>query len=250
MNTVSNYAMAARRHMHEYGTTAEQLAEIRVAASYHAQFNENAMYPDPVTIEEVVGSPTIADPLHLLDCCVVSDGAGALVVVSEHVREELDRACVEVLAGAEHIKHQNGGHVDLTYTGARHSGPDAFESAGLRPDDVDYVSIYDSFTITVLETLEDLGFCEKGGGGEFVEGGTLQAPDGDLPFNTDGGGLASNHPDRGGMLRTIETVRQLRGEANSEVQVEDPEVALVHGTGGDLSTRHASVTLLLGGEGR
>lgn len=250
MNIVSMYAMAARRHMHEFGTTSEQLAEIREAASHHAQFNENAKYPSPVSVDDVVNSRVIADPLHLYDCCMVSDGGGALVVVSEEVREQLDRECVEVLGEGEYIKHQNGGHIDLTYTGARHSGPAAFEDAGLEPDDVDYASIYDSFTITVLETIEDLGFCEKGEGGKFVEDGGLKAPDGKLPFNTDGGGLASNHPDRGGMLRTIEAVRQLRGETNPEVQVPDAEVALVHGTGGDISTRHASVTLLLGGESR
>ncbi len=250
MNIVSMYAMAAKRHMYEYGTTAEQLAEVRVAASHHAQFNEHAVYPDPVSVEDVIDSPVIADPLHLYDCCSVTDGGGAVVVVSEEIREQLDRECVEVLGEGEYIKHQNGGTIDITSTGARHSGPAAFEDAGLTPDDVDYASIYDSFTITVLETIEDLGFCEKGAGGEFVEDGALQAPDGELPVNTDGGGLASNHPDRGGMLRTIEAVRQLRGEATEEVQVPGAEVALVHGTGGDISTRHASVTLLLGGEGR
>jgi acetyl-CoA C-acetyltransferase len=248
MNIVSMYAMAAKRHMHEFGTTSEQLAEVREAASYHAQYNENAKYPNPVSVEEVVNSDYVAEPLHLYDCCMVSDGGGALVVVSEDVQEDLDRECVEVLGGGEYIKHQNGGEVDLTYTGARYSGPEAFKQAGLEPDEIDYASIYDSFTITVIETLEDLGFCKKGEGGEFVEDGALKSPDGKLPFNTDGGGLANNHPDRGGMIRTIEAVRQLRGEANSEVQVPDAEHALVHGTGGDISTRHASATLILGGE--
>ena len=248
LTTAGSYALAAQRHMHEFGTTSEQLAEIRVAASYHAQYNENALYRDPVTVEDVVESRVITDPLHLLDCCVISDGGGALVVVSESVREELDRECVEVVGHGEAPKHHDAGRIDLTYTGARDSGTRAFEEAGITPADIDYVSIYDSFTITVLITLEDLGFCEKGEGGSFVEGGTLQAPDGALPFNTDGGGLCSNHPgNRGGMTKVIEAVRQLRGETNPEVQV-DAEYALAHGTGGNIGTRHGSVTTILRGE--
>ncbi len=246
-STLSKYAVAARRHMHEYGTTSEQLAEVRVAASEHAQYNDHAMYRDPVTVEDVVSSRVVADPLHLLDCCVVSDGGGALVVVGDDVRDRLDRECVELLGHGEAVKHLDAGREDLTYTGAVDSGPRAFAEAGLSPEDVDYASIYDSFTITVLQTIEDLGFCAKGEGGSFVEGGTLRAPDGDLPFNTDGGGLCSNHPgNRGGMTKVIEAVRQLRGEANAPVQVEDCEVALAHGTGGSLGTRHGSVTTLLG----
>jgi acetyl-CoA C-acetyltransferase len=248
---VPMYALAAQRHMHEYGTTAEQLAEVRVAASEHAQYNEHAMFRDPVTVEDVVDSRMVSDPLHLLDCCVVSDGGGAVVVVSPEVADDLGRDCVSVLGHGEAVKHHEGGDIDLTYTGAVESGPEAFDEADLRPQDVDYASIYDSFTITVVETIEDLGFCEKGAGGEFVEGGTLLAPDGDLPFNTDGGGLCNNHPsNRGGMPKIIETVRQLRGEANPEVQVPDCEVGLAHGTGGSLGTRMTSSTLVLGGERR
>ncbi|WP_255197414.1 thiolase domain-containing protein [Halorarius litoreus] len=247
--TLAHYAMAARRHMAEFGTTSEQLAEVRVAAAHHAQYNEHARFQDPVTVEDVVGSRVVADPLHLMDCCVITDGGGALVVVSDAVREELDRECVEVLGHGEAIQHHDAGRIDLTRTGAVDSGRRAFAKAGLGPDDVDYVSIYDSFTITVVETLEDLGFCAKGEGGAFVEGGTLQAPDGDLPFNTDGGGLCSNHPNRGGMTKIIECVRQLRGEANPEVQV-DADVGIAHGTGGSIATRHGSVTLVLGGADR
>jgi acetyl-CoA C-acetyltransferase len=248
---VGLYAMAARRHTHEYGTTSEQLAEIRVAASQHAQYNEYALYPDPVTVNDVLDSPVVAEPLHLLDCCVISDGGGALVVVSEEVRQRLDRECVEVLGHGETLAHQDAGRIDVTRTGARKSGELAFAEAGVDRSDVDYVSLYDSFTITVLTALEDLGFCEKGEGGEFVEGGTLQAPDGDLPFNTDGGGLCSNHPgNRGGMTKTIEAVRQLRGEANPEVQVEDATVALAHGVGGSIATRHGASTLVLGSDDR
>ena len=247
---ISMYGMAARRHMHEYGTTPEQLAEVRVAASQHAQYNDHAMYQDPVTVKDVVGSKVVADPLHLLDCCVISDGGGALVVVSEDARAELDRECVEVLGHGESPSHYDAGRIDLTTTGAVQSGGRAFEEAGLGPEHVDYASIYDSFTITVLEAIEDLGFCAKGEGGKFVEGGTLQAPDGNLPFNTDGGGLCSNHPaNRGGMTKVIEAVRQLRGEANPEVQV-DADVAIAHGTGGSIATRHGAATVVLGGEDR
>lgn len=247
---IGDFALAARRHMHEYGTTSEQLAEIRVAASHHAQYNEHAMYRDPVTVEDVVESRMVADPLHLLDCCVVSDGGAALVVVSEDIHADLDRECVEVLGHGEGVKHHDAGRVDPTYTAARSSGPKAFDEAGIGPDDVDYASLYDAFTILVLQTLEDLGFCEKGEGGAFVEGGTLQAPDGELPFNTDGGGLCSWHPGRGGMTKMIEAVNQLRGEANPEVQVEDPEIAIAHAFGGNMTIRHATETLVLGREDR
>lgn len=248
--TIAKYAVAARRHMHEYGTTSEQLAEIRVAASQHAQYNENALYQDPVTIEDVIESRVVADPLHLLDCCVITDGGGALVVVSEEARAKLDRECVEVLGHGEAVKHLDAGRVDLTYSGAQQSGERAFSEARLGPEHVDYASIYDSFTITVLQTLEDLGFCEKGEGGTFVEGGTLQAPGGELPFNTDGGGLCSNHPgNRGGMTKVIEAVRQLRRETAPEVQI-NADIALAHGTGGSLGTRHGSVTTILGREDR
>jgi acetyl-CoA C-acetyltransferase len=248
--TLPLYALAARRHMHEYGTTSEQLAEIRVAASQHAQYNEHAMYRDPVTVKDVVESRPVADPLHLLDCCVVSDGAGAFVMVSDEVRQSLNRECVAVLGHGVAINHHDAGRVDVTRTAAQKSGPRAFARAGVEPADIDYASIYDSFTITVLQTLEDLGFCEKGAGGEFVEGGTLQSPHGALPFNTDGGGLCSNHPDRGGMTKIIEAVRQLRAETNPKVQVPDAEFALAHGTGGYLGTRHAGSTAILGRVGR
>ena len=241
------YAMAAMRHMHEYGTTSEQLAWIKVAASQHAQHNEHAMLRDVVTVEDVVNSPMIADPLHRLDCCVISDGGGALVVVSPEVSKSLGDRGVKVLGRGEAVKHLNGGKVDLTYTAARWSGPRAFAEAGLTPADMDYASIYDSFTITVLETLEDLGFCEKGQGGRFVSDGNLISGVGKLPFNTDGGGLCNNHPsNRGGMTKVLEAVRQLRGEAHPKVQVPDCRLALAHGTGGSISTRSASATLILG----
>ena len=247
---VGMYGMAAQRHMHEHGTTSEQLAEIRVAAAHHAQYNEHAMYREPVTVEDVVDSRMVSDPLHLLDCCVISDGGGAVIVVSEDVRSRLGRDCVEVLGFGEAVGHHDAGRIDLTRTAAERSGKRAFEDASLGPEDVDYASIYDSFTITVLEAIEDLGFCKKGAGGSFVEGGTLRAPDGELPFNTDGGGLCSNHPaNRGGMTKVIEAVRQLRGETSPEVQI-DADIALAHGTGGSIGTRHGAATVVLGGEDR
>ncbi|MDY7105324.1 MAG: thiolase domain-containing protein [Actinomycetota bacterium] len=246
---VANYALAARRHMHEFGTTSEQLAEIKVAASTHAQHNPNAFLRDVVTVEEVLESPMIADPLHRLDCCVITDGGGALVVVAPEVARDLERATATVLGSGTAVKHTDAGRIDLTHTGAVRSGPAAFAEAGVTPGDIDYASIYDSFTITVLQTIEDLGFCEKGKGGAFVADGALRAPHGRLPFNTDGGGLCNNHPaNRGGMTKVIEAVRQIRGEAHPAVQVPDCELALAHGTGGSLSTRMGSATLILGRE--
>jgi len=244
---VNQYAMAAARHMHEFGTTSEQLAWIKVAASHHAQHNKNAVLQNVVTVEDVVNSPMIADPLHRLDCCVISDGGGALIVVNPEVAKQLGERCVKVMGHGEAIKHLNGGRVDLTYTGARMSGPRAFQEAGISQNDIDYVSIYDSFTITVLESLEDLGFCEKGRGGAFVADGNLISGVGKLPFNTDGGGLCNNHPaNRGGMTKVIEAVRQLRGEAHPKVQVDDCTFALAHGTGGSIGTRMGSATVILG----
>ena len=240
------YAMCAMRHMYQYGTTSEQLAWIKVAASHHAQHNPQAMLREVVTVEEVVNSPMIADPLHRLDCCVISDGGGALVVVAPEVARSLKRPKVRLIGAGEASKNPSGGKIDLTYSGAVWSGPTAFAEAGIRPADIKYVSIYDSFTITVLITLEDLGFCEKGKGGAFVADGNLISRTGKLPFNTDGGGLCNNHPgNRGSMTKVIEAVRQLRGEAHPKVQVRNCDLALAHGTGGSLGSRHASATLIL-----
>jgi acetyl-CoA C-acetyltransferase len=241
------YAMAAKRHMHEFGTTAEQLAWIKVAASHHAQHNEHALLREVVTVRDVLDSPMIADPLHRLDCCVITDGGGALVIVGPEHAARIGSRCVKILGRGEAIKHLDGGRVDLTRTGAVRSGPIAFAEAGVTPADIDYASIYDSFTITVLITLEDLGFCEKGRGGAFVADGNLISGVGRLPFNTDGGGLCNNHPsNRGGMTKVIEAVRQLRGEAHPKVQVPDCRLALAHGTGGSIGTRMGSATVILG----
>jgi acetyl-CoA C-acetyltransferase len=240
------YAMCAQRHMYEYGTTSEQLAWIKVAASHHAQHNPHAMLRKVVTVEDVVNSPLVADPLHRLDCCVISDGGGALVVARPDIARKLNRPYVSIRGTGETIKHVNGGRIDLSYTGARSAGARAFEMAGVKPADIQYASIYDSFTITVLMQLEDLGFCERGQGGKFVMDGNLISGVGKLPFNTDGGGLCNNHPaNRGGITKVIEAVRQLRGEAHPAVQVPNCTLALAHGTGGSLGTRHGSATLVL-----
>ncbi|MDD1530430.1 thiolase domain-containing protein [Bradyrhizobium sp. WBOS7] len=240
------YGAAANRHMHEFGTTSEQLAWIKVAASHHAQHNPHAMLRNVVTVEDVLNSPMVADPLHRLDCCVISDGGGAIVLVAPEVARSLKRPVVSIRGAGEAIKHSAGGRIDLTYSGAVWSGPRAFEEAGVRPSDIQYASIYDSFTITVLMTLEDLGFCAKGQGGRFVADGNLISGHGKLPFNTDGGGLCNNHPgNRGGMTKVLEAVRQLRGEAHPAVQVPNCALALAHGTGGSLGTRHGSATVIL-----
>jgi len=246
-STHNTYGMCAMRHMYEYGTTSEQLAWIKVAASHHAQYNPHAMLRDVVTVEDVLASPMIADPLHRLDCCVVSDGGGALLVVSPEVAKSLKRPLVKIIGAAEAPKGPSGGlDLDLTYSGAVWSGPPAFAEAGVTPADIKYASIYDSFTITVLMQLEDLGFCKKGEGGRFVADGNLISGVGKLPFNTDGGGLCNNHPtNRGGITKVIEAVRQLRGEAHPKVQVPNCDIALAHGTGGSLGTRHGAATLIM-----
>ncbi|MGB6106123.1 MAG: thiolase domain-containing protein [Pusillimonas sp.] len=244
--TANLYAMCAMRHMHEYGTTSEQLAWIKVAASHHAQYNPNALLRDPVSVADVLNSPLIADPLHRLDCCVITDGAGALIVTRPEIAKTLRQPLVRVKGSGESVKHTMGGDLDLTYSGAAWSGRAAYEQAGVKPSDIKYASIYDSFTITVLIQLEDLGFCEKGMGGRFVSDGNLISGVGRLPFNTDGGGLCNNHPaNRGGMTKIIEAVRQLRGQAHPKVQVPHCDLALVQGTGGQLGTRHGSATLIL-----
>jgi acetyl-CoA C-acetyltransferase len=244
--TQNLYAMVAQRHMHEFGTTSEQLAWIKVAASHHAQHNPNAMLRKVVTVDDVVNSPMVSDPLHRLDCCVMSDGGGALIVARPEIARELKRPIVMVRGTGEAPKHGMGGRIDLTWSAAAWSGPRAFEEAGITPAQIQYASLYDSFTITVLMQLEDLGFCKKGEGGRFVMDGGLISGVGRLPFNTDGGGLCNNHPaNRGGVTKVIEAVRQLRGEAHPAVQVRDCTWALANGIGGALASRHTAGTLIL-----
>jgi len=244
--TVNMYGMCAMRHMYEYGTTSEQLAWIKVAASHHAQHNPHAMLRQVVTVTDVLDSPVIADPLHRLDCCVVSDGGGALVVTRPEIARDLERPIVRLIGAGEAAKGQSGGRIDLTHSAAAWSAADAFAEAGVTPADIRYASLYDSFTITVLIQLEDLCFCAKGDGGRFVADGNLISGVGRLPVNTDGGGLSNNHPaNRGGMTKVIEAVRQLRGEAHPAVQVKDCALALANGIGGQLGSRHGSATLIM-----
>ena len=190
LTTVGLYAMIAQRHMHLYGTTSEQLAEVAVAMRKHASMNPEALFRDPITVEDIVNSRMISSPLHLPDCCVITDGGGAVVVASPEVARNCRHTPVWVLGVGEAIAHQGAGKRDLMYIAAKQSHEPAFAMAGVTHQDIDMAMIYDSFTITVVETLEDLGFCEKGEGGQFVSGGRLQV-DSDmadkLPINTDGG---------------------------------------------------------------
>lgn len=241
--TVGSYAMVAQRHMHDYGTTSEQLAEIAVTMRQHASMNPAAKYRDPITVEDVLASRTISSPLHLLDCCIISDGGGALVVTSAERARDLKKKPVYILGTGETIRHVADGHRDFLEIAPAQSGRLAFERAGVERKDIDLAMVYDSFTITVLSTLENLGFCKRGEGGAFVQGGRLRF-DGELPCNTDGGGLSSNHPGMRGIFLVIEAAKQLRGECGPR-QVKDCNLALVHGTGGTLGTRHSGATLIL-----
>jgi acetyl-CoA acetyltransferase len=229
------YALIASRHMHEFGTTPEQLAEIAVAARRWAQLNPKAWSRDPITVDDVLGSRMICDPLHRLDCCLVTDGGGALVLTNKEHAAGAARQPIRVLGAAESQTHWLISQMpDLTVSAAARSGSEAFAIAGITPADVDVLEPYDSFTITVLMALEDLGFCGKGEGGAFVEGGRL-APGGALPALTSGGGLSYNHPGALGLLLLVEAVRQLRGEADQR-QVPNARIGVAHGVGGLFST--------------
>ncbi|KAA0889417.1 thiolase domain-containing protein [Pusillimonas sp. ANT_WB101] len=240
------YGMLTQRHMYEYGTTSAQLAAIKVAASHHAQYNEHAALRKVVTVDDVLNSPVISTPLHRLDCCVITDGGGALVVTSPEIARKLNRPHVRIMGTGETINTSRGGYFDSTQTGAAVTGKMAFEEAGVGVADIKYASIYDNFTIMVLMQLEDLGFCKKGEGGHFVAEGNLISGQGQLPFNTDGGGLCNNHPsNRGGMTKVIEAVRQLRGEAHPSVQVKDCDIAMASGPGLVVGVGHAHSTIIL-----
>jgi acetyl-CoA C-acetyltransferase len=241
---VGAYGMVAQRHMHEYGTTSEQLAEIAVTIRRHASLNPNAKYRDPITVEDVLASRVISSPLHLLDCCMISDGGGALVVTSAERARDLKKRPAYVLGAGVANRHNGIGQRDILDIAARQSGAKAFERAGVKHSDVDLCMIYDSFTITVLSTLENLGFCKLGEGGPFVQNGRIGLG-GELPVNLDGGGLSSNHPGMRGIFLVIEAVKQLRGESGDR-QVENARIALCHGTGGWLGIKHSGATLILG----
>ncbi|WP_016881623.1 MULTISPECIES: acetyl-CoA acetyltransferase [unclassified Rhodococcus (in: high G+C Gram-positive bacteria)] len=241
---VSKYAMAARRHMHQYGTTIEQLAEVAVSARFNAKDNEEAYYRDPITIDDVLDGPMIADPFTKLHCCIRSDGGAAAVLVAEDRVKDLRSEPVWVLGTGEATSHMlTSQWDDMTVGPASITGPLAFERAGLTPTDVDIAEVYDAFSYMLMLTMEDLGFCEKGEGGAFVEKGTLRLG-GELPTNTDGGGLSACHPGQRGLFLIVEAARQLRGECGPR-QVEDAKIACVSGTGGWFCS---SGTVLLGSE--
>ena len=249
---ISNYALVKMRHMYEYGTTDEQFAEISVATRAHAMRNPDAVKGmtdllfDPVSelsISDVVESRTIADPLHLLECCMVSDGGGALVIAAPEVARNCAKPPVWIIGAGEATKYrENGG--DITTGAGAQSAPIAFAEAQITPEEIDIAMIYDSFTITVAVCMEDLGFCNKGEIGDFVQGGRLHFESGEKPtLNTDGGGLSSNHPGMRGLFLLLESVRQLRGESSS--QVEGAQLAVAHGNGGNLGGTHTGGTVIL-----
>ncbi|NYT84483.1 thiolase [Pollutimonas harenae] len=240
LSPITSYALAAARHMHEYGTTRRQLAEVAVAARQWAQLNPEAMMRDPLSIEDVLDARMISDPLSIRDCCLVTDGAGAYVLVRSDRAKDMARKPVYVLGSATAVwNRQISSMHDLTTTAAAESGKRALEMAGVGISDIDVVQLYDAFTINTLLFLEDLGFCKKGEGGSFVESGAI-APGGRLPVNTNGGGLSCLHPGMYGIFLLIEAVRQLRGECDAR-QVDGAELALVHGNGGTLSSQSTAV---------
>ncbi|OJZ75983.1 thiolase [Mycobacterium paraffinicum] len=244
MLPISAYALAANRHMAIYGTTPEQLARIAVDTRRWAALNERAHLREVITVRDVLDSGFLAEPLHRLECCLVTDGAAALVVTSAERARDLAKPPAFVLGAASAASHAMISQMpDLTVTPGAVSGPAAFRAAGLTPADIDVVELYDSFTITVLLALEDLGFCSKGEGGPFVADGAL-GPGGTLPGQTSGGGIAYTHPGAFGAFLLVEATRQLRGECG-ERQVPEAKTAVAHGTGGVLS---ATSTVILGTE--
>lgn len=239
-NIVSNYALIAKRHMYEFGTTLEQLAEIAVATRMHAAFNPNVLDRSPLSIEAVVSAPRIADPLGRYDCCLVTDGGGAIIVTTEERARDLRQKPIYILASSTANTHWNVNQMpDLTTTAASVVGQEIFAKAGIGPEAIDTCQIYDSFTITVLMMLEGLGFCKRGEGGFMVADGRLR-PGGALPTNTDGGGLSACHPGMRGIFLLIEAVRQLRGQAG-DAQVSDARLALACGSGGIMSYISAAI---------
>ena len=236
------YAMAASRHMHEFGTTREQMAEVAVAARQWALLNPAAWEKKPLTVPEVLGARMISYPFTVRDICLVTDGGGAIVMTSPDRAKSLKKPPVYVLGVGSAITHANISSMpDLTVTGALESGRQAYAMAGLKPDDIDVLELYDAFTLNTILFLEDLGFCKKGEGGPFVSDGRI-APGGKLPVNTNGGGLSYCHPGMYGLFLLIEAVRQLRGECGAR-QVPGAEAAIAHGNGGVLSSQS---TVILG----
>jgi len=244
---INGYAMTAQLHIHEYGTTSEQLAEIAVTTRLHASLNPNAKYRDLLTVEDVLKSRVISTPLHLLDCCVVSDGGGAVVMTSAERARDLRKKPIYVMGSGEAMRHAAAGHRDLMDIATNDSARQVYERSGLTPKDIDMAMIYDSFTITVLMQLEALGFCKRGEGGAWVSGGRLRY-DGEFPLNTDGGGLSNNHPGMRGIFLLIEATRQLRGEGGPRQSKKPLRTAIASGIGGILGYRHAAATVILSNE--
>jgi acetyl-CoA acetyltransferase len=233
---IAKYGMSTIRHMHEYGTTIEELAEIAVSSRHNAGFNPDAYYRDPITIDDVQSGPMIADPFTKLHCCIRSDGGCAIVLAAEDRVPDTAKAPVWVLGTGQHVSHTTMSEwTDFTTGPAAISGPRAFAQAGVTPADIDLACVYDAFTFMLLVTIEDLGFCAKGEGGPFLSGGRMRLG-GELPVNPDGGGLSACHPGMRGLFLLVEATRQLRGEYAAtgapERQVADAELACVSGTGG------------------
>jgi acetyl-CoA acetyltransferase len=240
LRPISSYALAAARHMHQYGTTKRQLAEVAVAARLWAQLNPEAVARDPLDLDTVVNARLVSDPLGVRDCCLVTDGAAAIVMVRAERARDHHAKPAYLLAAASAVTHADiAAMPDLTVTGAVQSGARAYAQAGVKPSDIDVVQVYDAFTINTLLFLEDLGFCAKGEGGAFVEGGRI-APGGMLPVNTSGGGLSYCHPGMFGLFTIVESVRQLRGECGAR-QVPRAQLALAHGNGGVLSSQATAI---------
>ncbi|AEB82577.1 acetyl-CoA acetyltransferase [Alicycliphilus denitrificans] len=243
LSPIGYYAMVAQLHMHRYGTTPRDLAEVAVAARRWAQLNPKAYRREPTSIDEVMASPLVAEPLRQRDCCLVTDGGGAMVVVSAGRARDLRQKPVYVLGAAEtHAHHYTPFNTDdWLDTGVASTAEAALRMAGVTRADIDVVQIYDHFTIGVIQSLEELGFCQRGEGGAFVADGAL-APGGRLPVNTSGGGLSYGHPGMFGMFVAIEAVRQLRGECG-ERQLPKAELALCHAPGLVFS---CNTTMILG----
>ncbi len=240
MMPASAYALAASRHMHQYGTTREQLAEVAVAARAWAQLNPEAYSREPLSVTDVLSSRMVSDPLSVRDCCLVTDGGGAYVLVRSDRAKDLKQSPVYVLGSATATWHRQIACMpDLTVTAAAQSGQEAYAMAGLGPKDIDVLALYDAFTINTILFLEDLGFCKKGEGGAFVQGGAI-APGGRLAVNTNGGGLSCVHPGMYGIFCLIEAVRQLRGQGGAR-QVAGAQTALVNGNGGTLSSQSTAI---------
>jgi len=236
ISPVSSYALAASRHMHEFGTTRRQFAEVAVAARLWAQLNPEAFARADLTIDEVLGARMVSDPLGVHDCCLVTDGAAAVVMVRSERARQMPRKPVYLLGGAANTTHRWISCMpELTVSATVECAARAYRQAGITVADVDVVELYDAFTINTIMMLEDLGFCAKGEGGRFVEGGAI-APGGRLAVNTNGGGLSCVHPGMYGLFTIVESVVQLRGAADRR-QVPGAEVAVAHGNGGVLSSQ-------------